>query len=105
MMGIILIATSGCGALKVTSRYCKTDAVWGSNPQSIREATREELDDEKVLDLKASDEYFVFYDLEVRIKDILEAHGIKCEEVKKLRMEIKTSWFFKREVFLKVVKI
>ncbi|MBC7714740.1 MAG: hypothetical protein H7177_15445 [Rhizobacter sp.] len=104
MIACLLMFVSGCGSLKITPRSCNTKAVWGSNPASSRTSTREEMDDEKILDIKAKDEFYVFSDREIRIRDILESHGIKCEEVKKLRVEIKTSWFFKREVSLKVVK-
>ncbi|MBC7429297.1 MAG: hypothetical protein H7336_11835 [Bacteriovorax sp.] len=104
MAACILLSATGCGSLKITPKNCKTNAVWGSNPTSMRESTREEMDDERIIDLKAKDAFYVFSDREIRIRDILEQHGIKCEEVKKLRVEITTSWFFKREVSLKVVK-
>lgn len=101
--GFLLLA-SGCGTLRVNPKSCKTNAVWGSSPISSRETTREELENEKVIDLKTKEEFYVFYDRDLRLRDLLEEHGIKCEEVKKIRIVIKTSWFFMREVSLKVVK-
>lgn len=107
-MRMVLVLTmvflTGCGSLKITPRSCKTNAIWGTNPESTREITREELEEEQVIDIKARELFYVFYDRELRLRDLLEEHGIKCEEVKKLRVQIKTSWFFVREVFLKVVK-
>jgi hypothetical protein len=100
----VLFLLSGCGSLKVTPKNCKTNAEWSAGPATKREMTHEEQQDEKVIDLRAKDEFYVFSDREIRLRDILEEHGIKCEEVKKLRVEIKTSWFIKREVLLKVVK-
>ena len=100
----ILLFASSCGTLKITPRSCKTKAVWGSSPLSSRENTRREMDDEKIIDLKAKDDFYVFYDREIKIADILMDHGIHCKDVKKLRVEITTSWFFKREVSLKVIK-
>ena len=101
--GIVLLAAS-CGTLRVNPKSCKTNAVWGASPTSSRETTREELEDEKVIDLKTKEEFYVFYDRDLRLRDLLEEHGIKCEEVKKIRIVIRTSWFFMREVSLKVVK-
>ena len=103
VISLVLLAT-GCGTLRVTPRSCKTNALWGVSPSSSREITREELEEEKVIDLKTKEEFYVFYDRDLRLRDLLEEHGIKCEEVKKLRVVIKTSWLFMREVTLKVVK-
>lgn len=103
MMALVLFST-GCGALKINPKSCRTDAIWGASPNAVRGITREEQEDERVIDLKAKEEFFVFYDQDVRLRDLLAEHGMKCEEVKKLRLTIKTSWFFWREVSLKVVK-
>lgn len=102
-MSLVLFAT-GCGTFRVNPKSCKTNAVWGASPTSSREITREELEEEKIIDLKTKEEFYVFYNRDLRLRDLLEEHGIKCEEVKKLRVVIKTSWFFMREVSLKVVK-
>lgn len=99
-----VLLTTGCGTLRINPKSCKTSAVWGATPASSREITREELEEEKVIDLKTKEEFYVFYDRDLRLRDLLEEHSIKCEEVKKLRVVIKTSWFFMREVSLKVVK-
>lgn len=101
---LLFLLATGCGTLRVNPKGCKTLAVWGASPTSSREITREELDDEKVIDLKTKEEFYVFYDRDLRLRDLLAEHGIKCEEVKKLRVVIKTSWFFVREVSLKVVR-
>ena len=103
MVFMLLLAT-GCGALRINPKGCRTDAVWGSNPLSTREITRENLEDKSTIDLKSKEVFFVFYDRDIRLRDILEEHGVKCEEVKKLRVVITTSWFFKREVNILVVK-
>jgi DNA-binding Xre family transcriptional regulator len=88
----------------VNPKSCKTDGVWGANPLATREITREELEEEKVIDIKARESFYVFYDRDLRLRDLLEEKGIKCEEVKKLRLQIETKWFILREVSLKVVK-
>lgn len=103
VMMLVLFST-GCGALKINPKSCKTDAVWGSSPNSSRAITHDEIAEEESIDLKAKESFFVFYNRDIRLRDLLNEHGIKCEEVKKLRLVMKTSWFFVREISLKVVK-
>lgn len=99
-----LAVLSGCGSLRINPKSCKTNGLWGTNPLSTREITREEIEEEKVIDIKSREQFYVFYDRDLRLRDLLEEHGIKCEEVKKIRVELTTKWFFVREVALKVVK-
>lgn len=103
MIVLVLLAT-GCGALRISPKGCRTDAVWGASPLATREITKAEVDEENVLDIKAKEQFFVFSNREVKLRELLNEHGIKCEEVKKLRVVMKTSWFVFREVSLKVVK-
>lgn len=100
----VLLLATGCGALRINPKGCRTEAVWGSNPNSTREITREDLEEESTIDLKSKEEFLVFFDRDLRLRDILEEHGIKCEEVKKLRVVVTTSMFFMREVRVLVVK-
>lgn len=101
---VLVLSATGCGALRINPKSCKTDAVWGTSPNAVRGITREEQEEERVIDIKAKEQFFVFYDRDIRLRDLLEEHGIKCEEVKRLRLVMNTSWFFWREVSLKVVK-
>lgn len=101
---VLMFFLTGCGSLKINPRACKTKAVWGSSPYSTRGLTRDEIMDEQVMDLKARETFLVFYDRDLRLVDLLKEHEIKCEDVKRIRVEIKTTWFFIREVVLKVVK-
>lgn len=100
---LVLLAT-GCGALRVTPKGCKTDAVWGANPLSTREITKAEVEEEQILDIRARERYFVFGDKEVSIASLLKEHGIQCSEVKKLRVVMSSSWLVLREISLKVVR-
>jgi len=100
---LVLLAT-GCGALRVTPKGCKTDAVWGANPLATREITKAEVAEEETLDIRAKERFFVFVDKEVTIQSLLEEHGINCSEVKKLRVVMSSSWLFFREISLKVVR-
>lgn len=101
---LLLFVCSSCGSLKISPKACQTNGIWGTSPQSSREITKEDLDEEQFIDLKNQETFLVFYDREIRMKDLLSEHNIKCEEVKKLRIEIETSWFFIRKIALKVVK-
>lgn len=92
-----------CGTLRVTPKGCKTKAVFAANPEASREVTNEELED-KENEITAKKTLIVIKDTEIRIKDLLHEKGLGCEDVKKLRVRIRTSWFFSREVEIKAVK-
>lgn len=100
----ILFLVTSCGSLTITPKGCKTNAVWGANPLSSREITREELLEERELEKRFNESFTVFYDKSVRLKDLLEKNGIKCEDLKKIRVQISTSYFLKRDVQLIVIQ-
>ena len=103
IMALVLLST-GCGALKVNPKSCRTDAIWGSSLNSPRSHTFGKVVVEEVIEIKAEEQFLVFFDKELLLSDLLNEHGIQCAEVKKLRLVMSTSWFFWREVSLKVVK-
>ncbi len=107
----------GCGAIKITPRSCTTESIWGT--EAIKALTLDEKpiyftreDDElgndsnsdnvKMEELKTKETYFVIADMSVRLKDLLEEHNVNCEDVKKLNLKIETTFFFWREVTLKI---
>ena len=104
VMLIVLVSASSCGTLRINPRSCKTYAVWGNSPDFNWGVSRDELENEKVIDLKMKETFIVFYNRDLKLRELLEDHGIKCEDVKKVRVKIKTSLFFMREISLKVVK-
>lgn len=101
---MVISTTAGCGALRINPKGCKTDALWGSNPLSSREITKEEMEDAQ-REVTGKKELTVITDTDIRLRDLLEENGIKCGEVKKLRVRISTKWIFFREIELKVIKI
>ena len=103
IMALVLFST-GCRALKVNPKSCKTDAIWGASFNSPRSHTFGKIEIEEVIEIKAQEQYLVFFDRDLLLRDLLSEHGIQCSEVKKLRLVMSTSWFFCREVSLKVVK-
>ncbi len=94
---------ASCGSIRINPKGCKTKGQWGNNPLTTREITDEELSDAKV-EVVTKSELMVFSDEDIRLRDILEKAGIKCEEIKKLRLQIDTYIFFKRVIQIKVVK-
>jgi len=104
IIAALVLLFTGCGNLRVTPKGCKTDAVWGASPTSTREITREELNEEKGIEIKSKDDLYVFDDHEINLRELIEEAGMKCENIKNLRVVIETSWFFKRTVTLIVVK-
>ena len=103
IMALVLFST-GCGVLKVNPKSCKTDAIWGASLKSPKSYTFGKVEIEEVIEIKAQEQFLVFFDQDLSLSDLLNEHGIQCSEVKKLRMVMSTSWFFWREVSLKVVK-
>lgn len=102
---VMALLFSSCGVLKITPRSCSTEAAWGASPESTREITKTEIiEAEKSVDVKMKEKIFVFHDHEIKLRDLLDQEGIKCKEVKKLRVLVFTRFFFWREVTLKVVK-
>jgi hypothetical protein len=100
---LISLFCVSCGSLRVTPKGCKTNATYSSNPDVLREVTYDILEDRKN-EITMTKNINVINDTEVKIKDILKENGLRCEDVKKLRVRIKTAWFFSREVELKVLK-
>lgn len=92
-----------CGSLRVTPKGCKTNATYSSNPEVLREVSYDKLV-ERENEVTMTKKIGVITDTEVKIKDILKENGLRCEDIKKLRVRIKTTWFFSREVEIKVVK-
>lgn len=93
LMSLVLLAS--CGSLRIIPKNCKTTAVWGTSAVNSKES---------VIDIKAKETFYVFSDLDLKLGDLLEENGIRCEEVKSVRVVVSTSWFFMRDVSLKVVK-
>ena len=103
IMALVLFST-GCGALKCNPKSCKTNAIWGASINSPRSYTLGKIQMEEVIEIKTKEQFLVFYDRELELRELLSEHDIKCSEVKSLRLIMSTSWFFWRKVSLKVVK-
>lgn len=101
---LMVYLSAGCAALRINPKGCKTNALWGSNPLSSREITREEVEDSRK-EITGKKKLTVVTDTDIRLRDLLEENGIKCSEVKKIRVQISTRWIFFREIDLKVIKI
>lgn len=100
---ILLLVFSGCASIRVVPKGCKTDAVFAPNPEASREVTYDEIENMKQ-EITAAKSFTVFSDVDVRIKDLLAKAGVKCDEVKMLRVKISTTWFVFREVQIKALR-
>lgn len=98
-----LFFLTSCGSIRVVPKGCKTEATYGANPLSTREVTYQELEEQRRQSV-VKKSFTVFKDTDVRIKDLLEEANMKCEDLKKLRVSIKTSWFVFREVEIKAIR-
>lgn len=91
---LALLFFSSCGSLKVSPQGCRSTGLWGDIPE-------EGKGNEK----KITGEYYVWnVDYEVKLRDLLKTAGMDCRDVKKIRMEIKSVFFVKRELTVFVSK-
>lgn len=82
---LVLLLSVSCGSMSITPRGCQTQGSWGS--------------EETINDIKISESYYLTTDeVEVKLKDILAKHDIKCGQIKTLRIKINSSFFVKRTV-------
>lgn len=101
---LVLLILAGCSSVKVVPSACQTSGVWGDNPTLARELRLKDLEEEEKIDERAKRSYFTFSKSTVRIKDIANDASIDCRDIKKMRMEISSKFFFFKEVKLKIVK-
>ena len=85
---LLLFFVSSCGSLSLVPRGCKTDGIWG-----------EDLGYNDFKEVIINKSYYVwFFDLELKLKDILKEQKIECSSVKKLRVEMRNTFFVKRDL-------
>ena len=85
---LLLVLVSSCGSLNLVPRGCKTEGVWG-----------EELGYNPHTEVIIDKNYYVwFFDKELKLKDILNEQKIECSDVKKLRVELRSAFFVKRDL-------
>jgi hypothetical protein len=79
---------SSCGTLRVTPQNCKTnDGVWGDSKRDYIQSTEK----------KYSKTYKVYFsNIDVRLRDFLVEFNVKCSDIKKLRMDVKSVFFVNR---------
>lgn len=84
-----------CGSLKLSPQGCRTNGLWGKMVEAG-------IADKEIA---ISEEFYVWnVDHEVKLKDILKAHQVDCSEVKKLRVQMRSVFFVKRELSIFVEK-
>lgn len=86
---VFLMTLTSCGSLNLNPRGCRTDGVWGERNFDGRPATESAY----------SETYYVWArDHEVRLRDFLLKRKIECSDVKRMRIEMKSAFFVKREL-------
>ena len=92
---LILLILSSCGSLKLSPFGCHGDAIIGDLPVEGKPNT----------ELQFTETYYVWnMDYEVRLKDFLKTKNISCNEVKKMRVTIKSLFFVKRVLTVYIQK-
>lgn len=89
----ILIIFTSCGSLTLNPTGCRSNGVWGRTPKNSE------------AEIKLSEVYYVWTsDYEVRLRDFLQKEKIDCMDVKKIRIEMDSVFFVKRELKVFVLK-
>ena len=78
-----LLLTS-CGSLTLSPSGCPNKGLWGSEQKN---------------EVLITEDYYLWGDdTDIRLHDFLDQHGVKCEQIKSLRVKITTTFFVKRTV-------
>lgn len=101
---LVLTFLTSCGSLRITPQNCKSRAFW-SSPEIVAEKdidsiTSDETEVTEDTEIKKKEALFIFFNTNLRLQELLSEYNTSCGEIKKLRLEIKTTFFFWREVNL-----
>ncbi|MFA6238732.1 MAG: hypothetical protein WC635_15460 [Bacteriovorax sp.] len=92
---LTFLTLASCGSLKLTPKGCRTGGQWGDGTEKGN----------AVKELSFSEVYYVWnVDYEVRLKEFLNERKIDCAIVQKIRVEMKSIFFVKRELTVFVQK-
>ena len=95
LVGLLLFTLCSCGSLRVIPNGCRTEGTWGDLPMEAHGGC----------EIQIHEGYFVFFDdHEVRLKDLVKEAYLECHEIKKIRMEMQTFFFIKRELNIYLTK-
>lgn len=100
---IVLVAFlfSSCGSVKVSPRSCNTNAVWGSSFDQLRHLDGRVIS-QKSIEINKDKTYFVPFNKNINIREILENYQYNCVELDKLRVEVRSYAFFWKKIILHI---
>jgi hypothetical protein len=92
----VCLTLASCGTLRVTPQNCKTNnGLWGDSKRDYIQAS----------EFKFSKTYMIYLtNVDIRLRDFLKEFNVKCTDVKKLRMDVKTTFFVKRTLDVYIEK-
>lgn len=95
LLCFFLLAFASCGSLRVLPNGCRTDGTWGDHPIEAHGGS----------EIQIHESYFIFFDdHEVKLKDLVKEAYLECNEIKKIRVEMHSSLFIKRELNIYITK-
>lgn len=90
-----LMTMVSCGSLKLSPQGCRSIGLWGDRGE----------DGKRRSEFSFSQNYYVWnVDREIKLKDFLKEREIDCSEIKKIRVQIRSVFFVKRELTVFVQK-
>jgi hypothetical protein len=96
LQGLFLaLILCSCGSLRVLPKGCKGPGEWAPNLADSDAALM------SIKPVVISEDYLIWnMDTEVRLKDFLKKRGLTCDEVKRIRAEMTSSFFVRRNLTL-----
>ena len=90
-----MLSLVSCGSLRIIPNGCHTEGIWGAKPIEAHAGS----------EIQVHEGYFIFFDdHEVKLKDLVKEVFLECKEIQKIRVEVESVFFIRRELNIFITK-
>ncbi len=87
---VIIFLLNGCGSLMISPQNCKTqNGVWNNSKIELKSTSEKSL-------TQSYDVYF--NDKTIKLRDFFKDHGLDCGQIKKLRLDLASTFLWRRDL-------